>query len=115
MTSIFIISHPGPIHRLFADNKADILWLLEASEKLFTLVFCVNMFIVMCSQILGQKSGIQRNYTSLNNCQTFSAFSGDSHELKSTRRGCAVQAEDVRYCTPQACTSGAPQPVLHIL
>ena len=36
----------------------DVLWLLEASGKLFGLFFGANMFAGMSSQILGEKVGI---------------------------------------------------------
>ena len=40
----------------------------------------------MPSHIPGEKFGIQRNKISVNNNQTLSAFSGDSHDLESPGR-----------------------------
>ena len=41
-----------------SDKLVDVLWLLEASGKLFRWFFGVNMFVGMSSQILGEKFGI---------------------------------------------------------
>ena len=40
------------------DKLADVLWLSEASKKLFRYLFGVNLFTGMLSHIPGLKSGI---------------------------------------------------------
>ena len=57
---------------------SDVLWLSDASEKVFRRIFGVSPFIGMLSYILGENVDILPNNIKINKCQILSAFAVDS-------------------------------------